>query len=84
MATFEMKPVTCEAVQYLGDATTRDEVVALWGGQVGEWEENGPLSVATSIGMIFMMPNDWAIKDKFGGMYAFGPDQFENTYRPVA
>lgn len=89
MAKFRKKPVTIEAIQWLGERTGENGVTFLkWLRSLeGEHEvlfgDNGKLRLKTPKGIRVAHKNDFIVCSVDGELYSYKPDVFELTYEPI-
>lgn len=85
MGKFRKKPVVIEAVQWLGNVTSWNEIDDL-----GDIKTSpGPIGsdkfyIVTLEGEMCADKGDWIIKGVNGEFYPCKPDIFEKTYEPVS
>lgn len=77
MAKFRKKPVVIEAIQYLGDEATLNQIIAMGCPRV---EREDDWAIPTLEGEMSVSVGDWIIKGVMGEFYPCKPDIFAATY----
>lgn len=77
MAKFRKKPVVIEAVQYLGDEATYNEIIEMGCPRI---ERENDWAIPTLEGEMTVSVGDYVIKGVKGEFYPCKPEIFQATY----